>query len=60
VLGQYDFNTSTYLQKSLKGEVFISFNMEFKLKTSENHIKSFKKSWDSTTDTFMPLKFMKK
>jgi hypothetical protein len=34
--------------------------MEFKLKTSENHIKSFKKSWDSTTRTFILLKFMKK
>jgi hypothetical protein len=28
--------------KTLKTDVFISFNMEFKLKTSENYLKSIK------------------
>jgi hypothetical protein len=30
--------------KSSKNEHFISFNMEFKLKTSENYLKSIKKN----------------
>jgi hypothetical protein len=37
--------------KSSKSELFISFNMEFKLKISENYLKPIKKNWDSTTRT---------
>jgi hypothetical protein len=41
-LGQYEFVLFIPPIKSSKSELFISFNMEFKLKTSENYLKSIK------------------
>ncbi len=38
-LGQHEFVLFVPPIKSSKSELFISFNMEFKLKTSENHLK---------------------
>ena len=39
-LGQYELVLFVPPIKSSKSELFISFNMEFKLKTSENYLKS--------------------
>jgi hypothetical protein len=41
--GQYEFVLFVPPIKSSKSEVFTSFFMEFKLKTSENYLKSIKK-----------------
>ncbi len=43
--GQYEFVLLVPPIKSSKSELFISFNMEFKLKTSENYLKSIKKMY---------------
>jgi hypothetical protein len=43
-LVQYEFVLFIPPIKSSKSELFISFNMEFKLKTSENYLKSIKKN----------------
>ncbi len=43
MLGHYEFVLLVPPIKSSKSELFISFNMEFKLKTSENYLKSIKK-----------------
>ncbi len=43
-LGQYELVLFVPSIKSSKIELFISFNMEFKLKTSENYLKSIKKT----------------
>ncbi len=43
-LGHYELVLFVPPIKSSKSELFISFNMEFKLKTSENYLKSNKKN----------------
>jgi hypothetical protein len=51
-LGQYEFILFVPPLKQLKSEVFVSFNMEFKLKNFRKLPKINQKYWDNTYSYF--------